>query len=266
MDVNQTNQESNGAVDNAAAPEAKEAITDIGGISKFSFGGEEYTPERLSQIFGEHKSWSEQVKEYEKVKEFEDNLEIDIENVLNDPRLAPRFKQVYPQKYHFLVDRFLSKPGQTLAQTGNAQTPALPKEFLTEFNQLRNQIGTISQKFTQTEIDAANAKMDAIFPKMLTKFPLANEDQVLTKAEAMLSRKEKVTDAVWERLFRESHEGMSKRADQFYGTKMKSQIDKGQRGKDSPAGGGVPGMKPNKPRTFDEAREAMLASLQHKSG
>jgi len=77
-----------------------------------------------------------------------------------------------------------------------------------------------------------------------------------------LAKGQKLSDAAWERLVRESHEGISKKADQFYANKMKAQLDKGKQGKDIGAGGVTPGQAPRKPRNFDEAREQMLEHLK----
>lgn len=234
-------------------------ITNLDSLSQWQYQGKTFTPDEWASIHSEHSEWKEKIGEYEKTQKYLDNFETDLENVLNDPRLAERFKQVYPKPFHVALDRLLSKPTpQPTVQSGNAQSLSLPKEFLSEFNQIKAQLQGITQESQKVKEEAAAAHLDATLPKLLTKYPMASEVEVLTRAEALLSQKQKVTDAVFERLARESHEAYTKKADQYHGAKLKEQLAKGERAKDTGSGGGSPGMKPNRPRTFDEAREAML--------
>ncbi len=247
------------AAEAAPAPETT-PVTDLDGLSEFTFQGEKYNPERLHQVFGEHKTWSEKIKDYEKESEYSNNLQIDLDNVLNDPRLADKFKATYPKKYHAILDRYLSTNGQAPAPATTAQ-PTLPKEFLNEFGQVKDRLKFFEQRAYEAEVASANAKLDSVLPPLFKKFEMANEDQVYARAEGILQSGQKLTEKTWERLVRESHEAMQKKADQVYGAKLKSQLEKGQRGADVGAGGATPGQAPVKIRTFDEAREAAIAAL-----
>lgn len=247
------------ANEGSAAP--AQDILNLDSQSQWKYQDQTFTPDSWGQIYNEHQQWSSKVKEYDEAQKFVDNFEVDLEKVLKDPNLVDRFKQVYPQRlYHGIVDRLLSNPRQGPAQTNTAQ-PSLPKEFLNEFNQVKGALQQFAQQNRQAQEAAASAHLDATLPKLLTKYPMASEIEVLTKAEALLAQKQKVTDAVFERLARESHEVQSKRADQYYSTKLKAQMEKGAKGRDTGPGGGAPGTAPVKPRTFDEAREAMLKSV-----
>lgn len=252
---------------NGAAPvEATDAplttpATELDGLSEFTFQGEKYSPDKLHQLLNEHREFSSQSAEYKKEKEFADNLQIDLDNVLERPELAQKFKATYPKKYHAILDKYLATNGQSSDQTRVNQS-SLPKEFLSEFEQMKGRLNFHEQRAYNAEVAAANAKLDSIMPPLFDKFPMAIEDQVYTKAEAVLQSGQKLTEKTWERLVRESHESASKKADKFYGAKIKSQLDKGQRGSDVGPGGNAPGQAPVKPKTFAEAQEAMIASLQ----
>jgi hypothetical protein len=246
------------------APEATQqsaSTTDIDGLSEFTFQGEKYTPEQLHKILTEARTYGEQAKSYQEEKKYLDNLDADLENVLQDPRLADRFKQVYPNKFHGVLDKLLRDQRQGDARP-NAQS-SLPKEFLNEFGQLKERLKFHEERAYQAEVQAAGAKLDSMLPPLFQKFPMAIEDQVYARAESILASGQKLTEKTWERLVRESHDVAQKKADQFYGSKLKSQLDKGQRGRDVGPGGATPGSTPNKPRTFDEAREAMLRHVQN---
>ena len=181
--------------------------------------------------------------------------------MLKDPSLAQQFKTIYPPKFHTYVDKILRDKGQAPAQPNNAQS-SLPKEFLNEFGQIKQRLSFFEKRAFEAEVQGANARLEALMPPLLTKFPLANEDQVYTRAEALLQGGQKLTDKTWERLVRESHEAQQKRSDQYYSAKAKTQIEKGQRAADTGPGGGTPGQSPRRPRTFDEAQQAMIASLK----
>ncbi len=258
----------NGASGEAAAPApvTTPSMTELDGLSEFSFQGEKYTPDQLHKMFSEHKTYASQADEYKKEKEYSDNLQIDLDNVLADPRLADKFKATYPKKYHPILDRYLSTNGQPPAQSGPAQPAPLPKEFLNDFQAMRQKIMTMEQRDFENATAAASAKIDAIMPKLLEKYPMAIEDQVYTRAEAVINSKQKLTDQVWERLVRESHEQFQKKADRVYGEKMKSQLEKGQRGADVGPGGASPGQAPVKPKTFAEAQAAMMEHVRQQKG
>jgi len=122
----------------AAAPQVSEVL-DLDGVSKFKFQGEERNPEWLHKISQEHQTYSQKMQEYEKEIQYANNLQIDLDNVLNDPRLADKFKATYPKKYHAILDRYLATNGQAPAPSTNAQ-PSLPKEFMSEFNQMKERL------------------------------------------------------------------------------------------------------------------------------
>lgn len=260
MEVNDAvDQQTSQTQENVETPKA----TELEALSEFSFGGEKLTPDQLQKIMSEHKSYQTQVDEYSKDKKFQDNLEADIDSVLSNPNLASKFKQIYPQKYHGILDRLLktSSPGET--QENKAAPSSLPKEFLNEFNEMKEWKKFQEQRTYQAEVESANAKLDAVLPPMFKKYPMASEDQVYARAESILAKDQKMTDATWERLIRESHEAFVKRADQYHGEKIKTQLEKGKQGKDIGIGGATPGQAPKRAKNFDQAYEEMMSSLKN---
>lgn len=251
----------------AQAPEASQpqsSSADLDGLSEFTFQGEKYTPDQLHKVLTEYKTYGEQVRQYSEDKKYLDNLETDLDNVLQNPSLAERFKQVYPPKFHGIVDRLLRDQRQDSNQP-NAQ-PSLPKEFVNEFGQVKERLKFFEERAYQAEVQAANAKLDSMLPPLFEKYPMAIEDQVYARAEGILQSGQKLTEKTWERLVRESHDTAQKKADQFYGSKLKSQLEKGRSGRDVGTGGATPGAAPKKARNFDEAREQMLEHVMSQRG
>ncbi len=78
-----------------------------------------------------------------------------------------------------------------------------------------------------------------------------------------MAKDQKMNDATWERLIRESHEAFVKRADQYHGEKIKNQLEKGKQGKDIGIGGATPGQAPKRTKGFDGAYEEMMAALKN---
>lgn len=263
MDVNTENTAAPAVETQVEAPVVENQPTDLDGLSEFTYQGEKYTPDALAKIFGEHKTYSQSHKEHQSEKKFSDNFQIDLESVLERPDLASKFKATYPQKYHAILDMFLRVNNANPAQTNNAQS-SLPKEFMSDFEQMKERIQFHERRAYEAEVQSANAKLDSILPPLFDKYKMANEDQVYGRAEALIQSGQKLTDKTWERLVRESDEKMQKKADQVYSARLKSQMDKGQRGSDVGPGGATPGQAPVKLKTFAEAQEAMIAHYKQK--
>lgn len=228
--------------------QAQPSTVNLDGLSEFEFQGQKLTPDRLQEVFQGY----ERSKSVASEDRYWANLDTDLESVIADPKLAERFKSVYPEKFHRILDRELAR---VQAQPQQNTQSALPKEFVSKVSQLENALH-------QMAVESANAKLDALLPKLYEKYPMAIEDQVLARAEAMLSQGMKLTDQAWERLAKESHELATKKADAFYKKQLEKQTEKGLMGRDAPAGGVAPGRAPNKPRTFAEAESAMIEHLK----
>lgn len=256
----------NQGTESAAAEAPAVTPTELDGLSEFTFQGEKLTPDQLHRMKSEHKHYAEQLSSYEQNKQYVDNLDADIENVLSDPRLADRFKQTYPKmvngiNVHSYLDRLLSnqRPGET-QQT--AQSATLPKEFLNEFGELKRGLQFLTQDALQAKTEAAGAKIDAILPKLMDKFPLADQDTILMRAEKFLEAKGSLNEQTWERFARESHQAKQKQFDQYQAAQLKTQLEKGRRSADTGPGGATPGQAPVKPRNFEEAQAAMIKHVQ----
>jgi hypothetical protein len=258
MEVNadQTLDTQNPAPAQEAAPEAPKAA-DLDGFSKFVFQGEEYTPDRLHEIVNGFKKYSETAKQRDEREYYESNLRVDLPKLLKDPSLADAFRQTYPKEFHWYLESLPTKAQPDPAQSQAAQ-PALPPEIQDKIQKLEQRLQFHDQRTYQAEVNAATAEIDKVTKPLYEKYDLADEDAVLAKADALLAQKVKLTPSVWERLIRENHEKMEKRADQRRDAKLKAQLDKGRRAADVGPGGATPGQAPQGPRTLEEAREAML--------
>lgn len=248
-----------------AAPEVNTeaqapSVTDIDGLSEFQFQGEKYTPERLNEIVNGFKKYSETARTREEREEFDKHFEVDRARLLKDPMLADQFRQKYPKEYHWILD-FLPRE-QRQEQAPPAAQNALPPEFLKEIEDLKAWKQTQEQRTFQAEVKNAQSQIDKVTDPLFKKFPMADQDAVFAKADALLTSGTRLTDKTWERLIRENHESAQKRWDQFQGAQIKQQVEKGKRAADVGPGGSTPGQAPVKPRTFDEAQEALMKHVK----
>ncbi len=226
------------------------SITNLDSLSEFEFQGERFTPERLQEIYKGYQTFGEQQKSAQSEDRFWRNLEADIDNVVQNPALAEQFKRVYPQKFHAILNK--------LMPNSEPQSPSIPKELTERLSK----VDQMEARLHQMAVESANAKLDAILPKLYDKYPMAVEDQVLARAEAFLSQGGKLTDGIWERLAKESHESARKRSDAYYKKELQAQTTKGIQAQDIGPGGAAPGKAPPKIRSFDEAQTAMIAHMK----
>lgn len=240
------------------------SVTDLDGFSEFQFQGEKYTPEALREIVTGYKQFSETAKQRSEREEFDKHFEVDRVRLLKDPSLADLFRQKYPKDYHWILEFLPKEQRQEMAQPQTAQN-ALPPEVSEKLKQLDSLMAwktAQEQRDFQTQVEVAQAQIDKITEPLYKKFPLAEEAAVLARAEALLQSGQKLTEKTWERLIRENHEAVQKRWDQHQGAILKQQQEKGRRAQDMGPGGATPGQAPARPKTFDEAREALMKHVQ----
>ena len=239
------------STDQGAAPAP---VTNLDSLSEFEFQGEKYTPDRLQEMFTGYRTLNQEKQGYQEKQKYWDNLSNDLKSVKSDPSLAAKFREIYPKEFHAYLEMIGAQETQ--------QAQGIPKEFLNEFGQLKNGFNSMREQLQQLAVDKANAQLDAILPRVFEKFPLAVEDAVLARAEAFISNGGKMTDHVWERLAKESHEVVKRKTDSHYKKELQTQLEAGNKSADTGPGGAPPGKAPPKLRTFEDAQKAYMAHLK----
>jgi hypothetical protein len=257
MDVN--SQTENTEVQQAQNREAAPQIANLDGYSEFEVQGSKYTPDQLYKILNEHKQFSETAKQRSEREEFDQHFEVDRARLLKDPSLADQFRQKYPKEYHWVLDFLPKEQRQETGQPNAAQT-SLPPEVLEKIQKMEQRLSFYDQRTHQAEVQNAIAQIDKVTGPLFEKFPMADDEAVFAKADALLSQGVKLADKTWERIIRESHEKAQKKWDQHQGATLKQQLEKGRKAADVGPGGATPGQAPKR-MTMDEAREAMLKSV-----
>jgi hypothetical protein len=247
-------------------PTAQE-ILDLDSVEKFRFSGRELTPKELQSMVMMQSDYTRKTQQIAEERKYYDNLSVDLEAVKRNPSLAAQFKSTYPAKFHsYLGYAVQNYQQQTQQNPQNASQGQNPRQA--DSTQFEQRLSQMESDFQERKVAAAEQEIDLIFKKNAGKFPMADEEAVLARAQTLLDRlrtdngpSAKITDSQWDNLFKSVHERNQKLADKYYSDKINKQKQANARGKDAAPGGGIPGQAPSQPRTLkaaaDLARRAM---------
>jgi hypothetical protein len=251
-----------------AQTETTSDVVDIDGLDKFVWQGKEYTPEELQKAVLFQKDYTKKSQAIAEERKFADNLSADLENVRRSPQLAERFKELYPEKYHAVVDMVVNSVAKTKESEQvrpKEDEGSLPDSLLEKLNSMENKLKEYEQKSYEERVQAEGAKLDAKFSTLSEKYPLADEDAVNNHALRIVEANRDnpdfvMTDAHWDKLFRLDHDARGKKYSEYEKSRIKDQVSKGKRAADVGPGGLAPGRE-RKKMTFDDATEQMIQDL-----
>lgn len=254
--------ENNEHIEPTDQQEIENTLTDIDSLDKFTFQGQEYTPDQLHDYLNGYNELKETHSKVTEESKYLENLRADLDHVRQRPELVEKFKQTYPQKYHSYLDLVLKKDAQ--AQANGQEKPSLPEDVmkkLSEIDEIKGKLTSYEQREREAEAARINSELDQTFNKLSEKYPFGVEADVLAKAEAMIQRGHKFTNSTWERLWRESNNTFQKRWESHHDAIVKAQAEKGKKAGDIGPGGQAPGQEKNEPRTLQEATKSLLSSF-----
>lgn len=272
-------QASEGFANEGAAPEQnlegqpgttgdKSSIYDLDTADKVKWQGKEWTRDELKQQFMMQSDYSKKTEALKEERRYADNFAYDVLAVLKNPNLANRFKQIYPQEYHSHVDSAVSEykklraqgmghdQASEMSQESQKQEGGFPPEFMTRFERLEAQI-------QQTNVAKTEAQLDATIEKLSQKYPLPKEgnkyveDAVMAKANVLLDEGHKMTDEIWDKLWKQAYDQIKTVSSHIYSQQVKTQKEANTKGRDVGSGGGIPASAPKMPRTIQEATEML---------
>ena len=239
----------------SAAPTAQEMM-DLESVQKFRFGGKEWTPKEFQGAYMMQADYTRKTQQLAEERKYFDNLNADLAAVKANPSLESKFREVYPAKYHAYLDYVAQKKE---AQAGNGQPGQygnIDPEFKRRFDMLEADMNT-------RKAEAINAELDARFKTLSEKYPLADEEAAIARAQALHSKGIQLTDKVWDQIWKavsDKNEAVFKK----YGSaQVNKQKQANQRGKDAASGGGIPGLAPKQPKTIKEASKFALEEINN---
>lgn len=244
---------SDAAPDQSASPE-QEQIADIDSMQKFRFGGREWTPKEFQGAYMMQADYTRKTQQLAEERKYYDNLSVDLNAVKTNPQLAAKFKEIYPTKFHSYLDHVSSQ-----TQTNQGQN-----------NQYANIDPTVMNRFQALEADmnerkvaAINAELDARFKTLSEKYPLADEEAAIARAQAAHSKGIQLTDKVWDQIWKSVNDRNEAVFKKYGAAQVNKQKSANQKGKDAASGGGIPGQAPRQPRTIKEAGKLALEEMQN---
>ncbi len=240
---------------NTLSPNSDDPLN-LESVLKFKFGDREWTPEQLRKSILMHSDYTKKTQAVAETQKYWDNLDTDLENVRNNPQLRDAFLQTYPQAFH----KYLRGGNENPSQSNQSQQNQLPPELL----QKLSKVDELSSYIQEQQIKAHEANIDAKFSTLSKKYPDGIEDVVLARAQALMDRGTFVTDEVWEKLWKKSHEDVSSRFEARQKTTLQTQRAANQSARGPASGGGTPTGAPVKARTIKDATEMAIRSLSGK--
>ncbi len=244
-----------------------QAVYELEKLGKFKFDGQDWTPEDLKKavlrmkdyttktqaLSEEKKSYS---KQFEQKEHFYKNLPWDLDRVKKDPNLIPEFIKVYPAEFHQILKDHLNDVQPSQSQSKQTSQPLVDVELLSRVNSLE-------QTFQQQEIAKNEALITQTMSKMASKYPDAIPDLVLARAYEVHDAGTKLTDQVWEQIYKQVDAQGKQFVKARYGDLVKQQKSANEKARGVESGGGIPGQAPKK-LSFREATEAAVRDLSGK--
>lgn len=252
----------------AIRPKTAPTLTDLDKLEKFVWQGKVVTAKELRDGWLRQQDYTKKTREIAESTKGEqkywDNLKSDLANVRNNPALALKFKEIYPAKFHALVDEYFEQRGD---QNQNQNQGSLDPRVLAQLNGPLSEMKAMMDGYKARETAAINAQLDGFAAKYQAKFALAQENEVLSKVEYLieqaLERGEKnpeIDEAMWEKLWKSSHDYHAKRYQDFYQKQVTDQAQANKRASDVPRGGSA-ASRPQKEGGLRSGRDAMEAEI-----
>ncbi len=246
------------------APESNQpSIAELEKLERFKFDGQEWTPKDLKNSILRHNDYTRKTQELAESRKaveteqlYRDNFETDFEKVLHNPELMQVFKQYYPAHWVKVAEKALERvqsygtPKQTPNQTqqGSSVDPGLMRK-----------IEYIEKTFQQREVEALEKSLDSEFTKLGQKYPKANQELVLARAQLLSDQKiDILKDGQLEKVFKDLHDMDDSREKQWRENLLREQKTANAKGRDIGKGGGTPGKAPEK-MSMKEARARMMS-------
>lgn len=237
-----------------ATPAPVSDIIDLDSVEKFKFQGREWTPKDMQRAHMMQSDYTRKTQEISKERQYWDNLEHDLARIKTEPQLIGQFMQIYPQKFH----RFLDFVGATPSNPGTKQIDApqgVDPSFYREFQELKADMH-------ERKVQAIESELDNKFGVLQKKYPFADEEVILARAESLLSKGTELNDKVWNDLWKSNNDKMERVYKEHYSKQVASQKNANKKSADIAPGGGIPGSKPRTPKNIKEASRFALEELE----
>lgn len=261
VSTNEGSQE--GATAESQAAEQAQQIAELEAMDRFKFNGKEMTAKELNSMVMARSDYTQKTQALAEDRKYINALKDDMPALKANPGLADKFREVYPPQYHWVLDALGIAPKAESKQSSGQALPPEMQEFVQRLDRIEGQT-------REKQVQAISAELDNIYGTLGKKYPYAREKEVTAAASALLDHLTKeqgddaqLTPAHFDRLFKQSHDEISKMFDSRQSERMKTQKQANARGRDVGPGGGTPGAAPQRPRTLKEATALAMQEISN---
>ena len=233
------------------AAQENPSVLELDAVEKFKFQGREWTPKELQNAYLMQSDYTKKTQAIAEERKFYDNLSVDLAAISKNPALVSEFKRIYPEKYHSYLSYVTPKQAEQMQQPAEK---SIDPEFMSRFESLERSI-------REKEAAAIEAELDVKFKQLGEKYPMADEEAVIARAQSLLNKGQDLNDNTWDALWKSVNDVNQKKFEQVYQNKVKEQKTANIRGRDVAAGGGTVGQAPTKPRTIKEATDLLMSDM-----
>lgn len=234
-------------------------------VERFRWNGKEWTPKDLQKLQQENMTYQDYTRKTQQIAEerrFISNLDADIENCKNNPALIAEFKKIYPPQYHRFL-RFIESKQEVQNPQATSTPPGIDPQLIERFNKMEQSLLAREQEAHQQAVSAFESELDQKAATYSKKYPMADEEAVLARAQVVLDREQPLTDKVWDDIWKSVHDKNEKIFKEHYSKQFKQQQSQNTKGKDMASGGAIPAQAPKSYRTIKEASEAARQWLEN---
>lgn len=222
-------------------------------LEKFKFGDREWTPEQLKKSMMLQSDYTKKTQAVAEKTRYYDNLEADLDSVRMNPAMRQEFMNIYPKEFHKYLKLINGGSGsEDQSAAAKSQTPVDP-----EIMARLSKVDQFETYFKDLQAQKAEAELDSKFSVLSKKYPEASEDVVLARAQTLLDQNVELTNEVWDKLWKQSHEFFVGKLKASQKQTLTTQRDANSRGRGPGAGGGTPGQAPQKMKLKDVAEFAI---------
>ena len=239
-------------VEQSVAKTAAPSIPDLDSMEKFRYGGREMTAKELRAEMMMQSDYTRKTQAIAEERKYYDNLNADLAAVKANPAMIDKFKSIYPEKFHAYLGYVT--PSQQARETQQQQYAQIDPQVMQRFQRMEADMN-------ERQVAAINAELDVKFKQLSEKFPYADEEAAIARAQALQDRGTQLTDKVWEGIWKSVHEKNDAKFKQLQSAQINKQKAANAKGKEASSGGGIPGTAPVKPKNIKEASKYALEAM-----
>lgn len=243
-------------------------ILDLDKLDRFRFQGKEWTAKDLRNAYMMRQDYTRKTQEISETRKYVDNFPADLKSVIENPDLIHDLRAVYPAEFVEIAEKALAmrqgNPGssQTTSAQGAQNTPPELANVLKDLSSLKSEMSAYKQEKYQAEIAKSEAWLDKTYASLTEKYPFTKRPGAteIVTARAAYAREQgyEINEKVLESFFRDVNKMFKDEQVSRTKAQISGQSNANLRGKDTGAGGGIPGSPAVRPKSMREAKEAAL--------